>query len=510
MRTATRRVWILFAGLLPAAAASAGTLQVTATYPPLHANRIAPTSAVTVRFDRALDPTTVTAASFRVFGKTSGTATGTLTLLDGNTAVRLRPQRRFFPGEIVWVNLSTAIEGADGSPLGVGGHSFQFLVAAEGDGEANYTAMVTQTVMTNGQGTRLYGAQASDVDFDGWIDLVTVNEDTADVRVLMNRDDGTGLYHPVLLPTTPIGFGASPNEPADFDADGFADLATANQSEGTISVLLGHGDGSFDPEVVVTVGSAPRGMAVLDVDGDADLDIVIALYGESQLTLIRSNGNGTFQTPADFAGGSGDEWGLTAADMDEDGLADLVVGTRDPNEILVMRNQGNGTFAAPTVRPSGGYVWMVQVADLDGDRHADVMSANGPSQNGAILLGNGDGTLDAPQTHSVVGTTLATDFGDIDGDGDHDWMLSSYSGARWDIFTNDGSGVFTFLRRFTASQAGSCALAIDVDNDLDLDLALFDEEADEIQFKRNDGSPGTLFADRFEGGDTTAWSAATP
>jgi hypothetical protein len=150
-----------------------------------------------------------------------------------------------------------------------------------------------------------------------------------------------------------------------------------------------------------------------------------------------------------------------------------------------------------------------QVADLDGDRHGDVMSANGPSGNGAVLLGNGDGTLGAPAPEQTGGLVLATDFGDLDGDGDLDWLISNYSNDSWDVFTNDGDGVFTFLRTFDAAEAGSCALAIDVDNDLDLDLALFDEEADEIQFKRNDGSPGILFADRFEGGDTTAWSSTT-
>jgi hypothetical protein len=91
---------------------------------------------------------------------------------------------------------------------------------------------------------------------------------------------------------------------------------------------------------------------------------------------------------------------------------------------------------------------------------------------------------------------LATDLGDLDGDGDLDWLTSSFSGD-WFVFTNNGSGTFTFDQEFLAPQAASCAVLVDIDNDADLDLALIDELADVVILQLNDGTgiPGDLNGD---------------
>ena len=113
-------------------------------------------------------------------------------------------------------------------------------------------------------------------------------------------------------------------------------------------------------------------------------------------------------------------------------------------------------------------------------------------------------------THGIASDAISTDLGDLDGDGDLDWILASYGGQRWDLFANDGSGVFAFDQRFFAAEAGSCAFPFDVDNDGDLDLALFDELADTIRLLQNAAGRDLVFLDRFEQADLTAWSASTP
>jgi hypothetical protein len=499
--------------LIAGAAASpahAGTLAVQSMEPPRNASGVAPTSAITIHFDRAVQAASVSGTSFRAYGRQSGPVAGAYILLAGNQAVRLRPVRPFVPGETVLVQLSHGLLAVDGSPLRSAGYAYQFSIAATGSGRSFSDLDLISVRTTSGAGTRLYGAQATDLDLDGWLDLATMNEDTADLRVLMNLGDGTGSFADFLQPTTPIGAGASPNEPGDFDNDGWADVAVCNGSEGTVSIVLGNGDGTFSPEQVVAMGGGPHGIAALDVDGDADTDLVTANFVPGNLTLTLNNGAGVFAPATGFDSGSGWEWTVTSGDMDNDGITDLVVGVRNPDEIRILRGVGNGTFSFGSARAAGGEPWMLVVGDLNGDGNLDVTSANGGSGNGAILLGNGNATLQPAVTHGIVGAAISTDLGDLDGDGDLDWILASFGGARWDLYSNDGAGAFTYDQRFFASEAGSCALPFDLDNDGDLDLALFDELADTIQLLENDAALALVFLDRFEQGDLTAWSLASP
>lgn len=489
----------------------AGTLAVTGHEPGRNAGGVAPTSAITIHFNQPVSGATAHGGNFRAYGRQSGAVVGVYTLLDGGSTARLRPSRPFASGETVLVNLSEALAGADGSPFRTEGYAYQFSVAATGPGVRVFDDRPPISVRTlPGSGTRLYGAQATDLDLDGWLDLATMNEDTADLRVLMNLADGAGSFSPFLVPTEPIGLGASPNEPADFDNDGFPDVSVANGGEGTVSVLLGDGDGTFGPEQVISMGDGPHGIAALDVDGDADLDLVTANFVPGNLTLSLNDGNGIFSAASVLNSGSGWEWTVSSGDMDEDGIADLVVGNRTPNMIRILKGDGQGGFTFLAERASAGNSWMLVIADIDGDRHLDVSSANGSTANGAMLKGNGDGTLDAAVTVPIVGDAISTDLGDFDGDGDPDWILASFGGARWDFFTNDGAGNFAFDQRFFAAQAGSCALPLDFDNDGDLDVALFDELADTIILLENTGSAQRLFQDRFEQGDLSAWSAVAP
>src|SRR5689334_6107446 len=82
------------------------------------------------------------------------------------------------------------------------------------------------SVRTDGNTTRLYGGAITDLNNDGWIDFVAINEVSADLRVLLNTADGSGHLGPVITPPQPIGFEASPSVVADFNNDGFMDVAT--------------------------------------------------------------------------------------------------------------------------------------------------------------------------------------------------------------------------------------------------------------------------------------------
>jgi hypothetical protein len=288
------------------------------------------------------------------------------------------------------------------------------------------------------------------------------------------------------MPPTGLGYQGSPNEPSDFNRDGHVDLAVCNGGEATVSVLLGNGDGTFQPGQIVAVGIGNHGIAVLDVDGDGDTDLVTSNSVSNNCSLLINNGSGIFGPATSFEGGGDGEWTITSGDFDEDGILDIVIGAINSQQLIIRRCNGNGTFAFLSSQSGVGGTWMLAAGDVDGDGHLDVSSANSYSNEVSISRGSGTGTLISIDWYSVDPSAVASDLGDLDGDGDLDWVTSSFSGD-FSVFTNDGDGTFTLLQEFPADVAGSCAILMDIDTDGDLDVVLVDEIADTVTLMQQEG-----------------------
>lgn len=464
-------------------------LSVVSVSPSRHALDAGTSTAISVTFDRPVKRSSVVPlGSFWAFGRWSGTVTGNFEYSNADQTVTLRPDQALSAGETVMVILSHDIEGVDGTTLRAGGYSWQFWTRTASTTLAFQEVQRLNVRSNAGVRVRAYGGFASDVNGDRFLDLSIVNEDTADVRVLLNQGDGTGTFDAFLTPPNVVGDRASPNEPGDFNRDGVVDFCVANINDNTISVLLGNGDGTFQPQQLITVGATPRGVVVLDVDGDGDVDIVNANAGGSgNMSVLLNDGAGVFGSPTFFEGGGANEWALAAADMNDDGLLDLVIGAQGSGTIVVQEGVGDGTFSFVTSEQAGGAVWMLVCGDVNGDGTEDVAAVNSSTNRGAILFGDGTGQLGTRQLYTTDPFPLATDLGDLDGDGDLDWVTSSFSGD-WFLFENTGAGVFEFRQEFLAPQASSCALLLDIDNDRDLDLALIDELSDDIIIMANVGN----------------------
>src|SRR5262249_61951645 len=185
------------------------------------------------------------------------------------------------------VTLSHAIKGADMSSLRNAGFTYQFRIATV-PSSRSFTQIQNFSNRDNPNGNpHLYGAMAGDLNRDGFVDLTTVDEDAADLRVTLNLADGSGTFGPFLTPFQPIGVESSPNESCDVDNDGKMDIAVSSTDNGSVFIVRGNGSGGWNAAQEIPLGTSPEthGVAVLDIDGDGDWDVVNANRAASNLAV---------------------------------------------------------------------------------------------------------------------------------------------------------------------------------------------------------------------------------
>jgi hypothetical protein len=252
----------------------------------------------------------------------------------------------------------------------------------------------------------------------------------------------------------------------DFTGDGTPDLAVANAGSGTVSVLLGNGDGSFQTAVNYDVGGFPTSVAVGDVNGDGLPDLAVANSGSNTVSVLLGNGDGSFQAARSFAAGSGPQ-SVVLGDFNGDGLQDLAVGDYSGG-VSVLLSNGDGSFQAPTSYATGSNVASVAVGDFNADGNLDLAVANRgdayswPPDYGSlsVLLGHGDGTFQPAFTYDgnseAPPNPLSVAVGDFNGDGIQDLALLGYH-SYFDgtdpwlfVLLGQGDGSFPYLSFYTS------------------------------------------------------------
>ena len=114
------------------------------------------------------------------------------------------------------------------------------------------------------------------------IDLAVANKGSNTVSILLGQEDSTSTATGTFVAGTDIPTGKAPVcvVAADFHdiaATGFLDLAVANQTDDTITIYQGNGDGTFKPPTLVQLpsGFAPTSLATGHFTNSGHTDLVV-------------------------------------------------------------------------------------------------------------------------------------------------------------------------------------------------------------------------------------------
>jgi hypothetical protein len=271
-----------------------------------------------------------------------------------------------------------------------------------------------------------------DFNGDGKLDLVTANTYNNSVSVLLGNGDGTFQ----TARNFAAGAQGFPVAVGDFDGRHYAnglpilDLVTANFYSNTVSVLLGNGDGTFQTARNFAVASGPSFVAIGDLNGDGKADLVVSQFGDfygnnAGVSVLLGNGDGTFQPAQVFAAGI-PSLAVVVADFNGDGKPDLALANGYGGGVHVLLGNGDGTFGvAQEVEPLPfRSVDQLAVGDFNGDGKPDLVTASDWTR---VLLGNGDGTFGVAQAvgpqDDIEGQVTV---GDFNGDGKPDLAHTGY------------------------------------------------------------------------------------
>ncbi len=319
---------------------------------------------------------------------------GTVSVLLGDGKGDFRPASGSpFPCNANPNDIAVADMNGDGNPdLVIANHQTPYITVLLGDGKGGFKPSAHSPFATKSY-PHPHGVAVGDFIGDGKPAVVT--DSWGNNQILLIPTDGSGN---LILPGkffaadlhTDSGVRA-----ADFNRDGHLDIVTANQSTGVVGLLLGDGKGGFRkaPGSPFPAGDTPWMFTVGDVNGDGNPDVAVIPYERDirdpknlGVTVLLGDGKGSLATmrgsPFSLAGCKGPDR-VAIGDIHSDGLRDIVVNCAENDELFFFMGARDGTFHVLTRRVPTGW-GGVALADLTGNGKDDVIVSN--NNQGTITI----------------------------------------------------------------------------------------------------------------------------
>lgn len=373
-----------------------------------------------------------------------------------------------------------------------------------GNGGGSFT--VSHTIRVGPKtGTGASYLLALDIDGDGILDLVTGNTLQNELAVLMGNDYGN--FNAVQDYSVPNG--PAYVAPIDFNRDGKPDLAVTQSTGGTVSVLINntlptptHGSLNFvAPHVPASGhGNMADSVAVADFNHDGYPDIAVAYLEDNAVRVLTGKGGGLFNTATEYPVGK-QPYSVATGDLNNDGYADLVTANTTDGTVSVLLNNGggSGTFASAQTYTVGRLPYQVAIGDLNGDGIADLAVTNNGDNTVSILYGQSGGGFVGGQTLPTCTNPYGVAIGDTRHSGQNDIAVTCFHTGQMEVFLNNSmmpyqqppaQASFQSPEIFTTDSYPTSLVMGDFNRDGNLDIVTGNSIANDVSFFAGNGSGG--------------------
>ena len=341
-------------------------------------------------------------------------------------------------------------------------------------------------------GSNLYKIAIGDMNRDSIPDVIISRIWENKVSVLLGKGDGS------FLPKVDYSSGSADFSGSlavgDVNRDGKPDLLVGNffLRDGTVSVLLGKGDGKLQAKTEYQANARPVSLVINDLNRDGKPDVFIADNEQGGYGVMLGNGYGNLSAVKSHIL-TGSNLSSRLDDVNRDGKVDAILADQYSG-VKILLGKGDGSFREPIVYDN--WSWCVVVADYNRNGRLDLVSAN--SEELTFFSGRGDGTFKITGSHRFDRYEIAEmEAGDINGDGKQDVIVSGFvydpghpdsGNGLIKVLLGNGWGGFRPELSLSAGDHSSSLALSDVNRDGRLDIITVNDGADSISVLINKGN----------------------